>query len=1046
MADNGRAWRDRVERGKWPAVLLALSLTAIQPFLSGRWPWRGDGLLHFYRLLELDRAVAQGVWYPRWLPDLGFGFGFPLFNYYAPLSYYLMLPGRWVGFSAESTLLLAYALALLSTAAGIAGWLRALLPQRPAAALLAAVSALYAPYLLYNVHHRGALAEAWGLAWLSLSLWALAAYLRRGGRWELAAAGLSVAALCLTHNITALVGVPLLGVYGLAAGWTPPDGSRARAWGRACLPLALGLGVSAFFWLPALGEQNLVQIHQLYAPADFDFRHNFTSLATLLHRPVTADPQLVNPPIPLSYSWPVLFLAAAAWRPGHTSARGLRLGLTLVVVGLTWLMLPVSQPVWEQIDLLKFVQFPWRLLGPASLALAALAGLGVADWPWSPARTLPLLYVGVAGYALFWLFPARLATPPEPSPLGLLRFEAQTGALGTTSAGDYLPVGVRQLPAPDALWSAYAAAAPDYLIERLDRAALPPTVHAQEVMRGLLRGEWQVNSPAGFTARFLWYFFPGWQVWVDGAPVTTQVDGEMGRVSAEISPGPHTLRLDFSDTPLRQWATRLSLAGLLGLALAVWATSPQVAPRRGGASLALWPVAATALAVCLFKTVGLDHADTFWQRNAFDGQAVRGVAQPASVNFDARLLLLGYDLPQTSLPADAVLDVALYWQALPPISADYRVALHLLDADGRRYGQSDHLHPAGYPVSRWQPEEYARDAHRLTLDVGIPPGPYSLVLLVDAPDGRRLPILGESGLPSGATYTLATIQVTPPRRPSNPAAVQPRLALDLSQAGWRLLGVDPPSTTTFAVGQSIPVTFYWWADAPPPRDYLAQLALTSLDAPDVIVARSVFAPGRVGWPTSTWPAGTLVKDLRVFLIPPAQEDGAALATGRYRLLTRLTATDGSGQTPDAVLTVLDITAPPRSLTPPAELTLINPASSDAAAVLYGFRLDGEPRPGGQLALTLVWQSRQVTSISYTVFIHILDAQDRIVAQVDRLPAAGARPTTSWLPPEWVTDGYTLTLPPTPGVYRVAVGLYEASTGARLGERLVLPVRLEVRGE
>ena len=54
-----------------------------------------DGLLHLYRLVELDHLIAEGVWFPRWAPDFVYGFGYPIFNYYAPLSYYLSLPLHW---------------------------------------------------------------------------------------------------------------------------------------------------------------------------------------------------------------------------------------------------------------------------------------------------------------------------------------------------------------------------------------------------------------------------------------------------------------------------------------------------------------------------------------------------------------------------------------------------------------------------------------------------------------------------------------------------------------------------------------------------------------------------------------------------------------------------------------------------------------------------------------------------------------------------------------------------------------------------------------
>ncbi|HQM15052.1 MAG TPA: hypothetical protein PK832_11455, partial [Anaerolineae bacterium] len=94
----------RLERLALPLTLVAALLPAVQPLLQGRLP-RFDAVFHLYRLAQLERALLHGRLFPRWFPDLGLGYGFPLFNYYAPLSYYLALPLRLLGFSFEATLL-----------------------------------------------------------------------------------------------------------------------------------------------------------------------------------------------------------------------------------------------------------------------------------------------------------------------------------------------------------------------------------------------------------------------------------------------------------------------------------------------------------------------------------------------------------------------------------------------------------------------------------------------------------------------------------------------------------------------------------------------------------------------------------------------------------------------------------------------------------------------------------------------------------------------------------------------------------------------------
>jgi hypothetical protein len=69
--------------------------------------------------------------------------------------------------------------------------------------------------------------------------------------------------------------------------------------------------------------------------------------------------------------------------------------------------------------------------------------------------------------------------------------------------------------------------------------------------------------------------------------------------------------------------------------------------------------------------------------------------------------------------------------------------------------------------------------------------------------------------------------------------------------------------------------------------------------------------------------------------------------------------------------------------------------------------------------------------SYTVFTHLLDADSRIWAQQDGIPANGARPTTGWVPGEVIRHEVQLAVDPQApsGDYVIEVGLYDAGDPA-----------------
>jgi hypothetical protein len=82
---------------------------------------------------------------------------------------------------------------------------------------------------------------------------------------------------------------------------------------------------------------------------------------------------------------------------------------------------------------------------------------------------------------------------------------------------------------------------------------------------------------------------------------------------------------------------------------------------------------------------------------------------------------------------------------------------------------------------------------------------------------------------------------------------------------------------------------------------------------------------------------------------------------------------------------------------------------------------------------LYWRAKTDLSDSYKVFVHLLDQNGQVRAQADAIPVNGARPTTSWLPGEIITDVYTIKLPADlpAGPYRLVAGLYQELDNTRL---------------
>ena len=84
-------------------------------------------------------------------------------------------------------------------------------------------------------------------------------------------------------------------------------------------------------------------------------------------------------------------------------------------------------------------------------------------------------------------------------------------------------------------------------------------------------------------------------------------------------------------------------------------------------------------------------------------------------------------------------NVWLRWEALVPISGDYKVFVHLRDSQGQVVAQHDGIPASTYaPTRTWTPGQVVDDHHSIMAEV--PPGQYNLVVgLYRIEDGERLP-------------------------------------------------------------------------------------------------------------------------------------------------------------------------------------------------------------------------------------------------------------------------------------------------------------------
>lgn len=905
------------------AVVWLLTLPAVMPLIQPTITRSADGLLHLYRLVALDHAIRQGALFPRWLPDLAYGYGLPLFVFYAPLSYYVTQALNLLGLSHLGAFNASFALALLLSGAGTYLFVKDELGSR--AGVLAGVAYVYAPYQLFNILARGSLPAAWAGALFPFAFWSLGRLIRIGKPGYLPLSAVTCAAVLLSHNISSLLFLPLLIVYITVELIVRRD---RQATLRTGLALGLGLGLAAFFLVPAVIEKEFVQVQRAITSPDFDYHFNFVGLKDLFSLPHPANTGLINPNYPFTMGLVQVGLAAVGliygtfraidWRlsahnpepeslnpKGDARRRGILTFVLLGLVGAVFMMLPVSVGVWDRLPIIAFVQQPHRLLNLAALLVAVLVGASVATlpgrlevgWVWGGA-----VLIFVAAVPL--LYPRYYdPLPTDPNLPGMMAYEHLSGAIGTTSFGEYLPIWVQQVPRESPLEPMYRAGGD---IERLDQAYLPENARIESTFYGFNQIELVIASEEPYQAVFHTFYFPGWAAWVDGQPVRLNPVTERGLIGVGMPAGLHDLQLRFRETHVRLVADGLSALALLvvvGLfGRAVWkfksGTSLLSAISPDTSLPASYPCLPTgftrsqfaaliglALVLIAIKALYLDRYDSPL-KHTFDGTHVTGAGVPTQVNFGNQVNLLGYDLNRQTVTGGQTLNLTAYWGARLPLTTNYSALAQLVDDEHHLYAAQDNLHPGGVPTTRWELWGFVRDSHALQVPPGTPPGDYFLVGgLYDPVTWSRLAVL-EGGDPGWSDVIAIPVTVVKAPRPPSLADLDITwpASVDLGP-GLRLLGATP-EREWLQRNDFLRVALFWEATSAPLADY--QVSLRLLDAGGTAVLEETARPSYDRYPTTRWVAGERVRDNHALWIPPD------FPAGTYRLQARLVDQAGQG--------------------------------------------------------------------------------------------------------------------------------------------------------
>ena len=533
-------------------VVLLASYWSVRPLLGpahSYFPMHDDTQVG--RVVAMGRALRNGQFPVRWVSDLGYGYGYPLYNFYGPLPYYI--GGLLYSLGIHGLIATKLVMMLGIVLAAVTMYILSARFYGATGAIVSSMLYVYAPYHAVDAYVRGAVGETWVFVFLPLLvLGFLLSSQRTHQKTAVLVGALGLSGVILSHTVlgyvTALgvtVGVVFYWIVRLARG----DRDKLAFLSQGAI-VAVGLSLSAFFWLPAMAEMHETNVINQIGPTA-RFSDHFVCISQLWNSAWGFGGSASGCTDGMSFRLGKLHIVLAVLavvllfirRPVGLSRRYIvvAIGISLCAI---LLMLPVSGPLWQLLPRFSFIQYPWRFLVFAVFGLSMLSA-SLVQWISSRA----LRWFVVFGFMVLTVFHyGKLFSPQYLYAIGPDTLETNEELRWRVSkiSDEYLPGSFTRPSSINDL--------PKTLIEGDYDVNEGTDIDTETYVRSYVvsskRQEVALNRA----------YFPGWRYYVNGSEVNPRVVSNIPHVVLES--GNSVLELRFTNTISRLIGNVLSIGTL----------------------------------------------------------------------------------------------------------------------------------------------------------------------------------------------------------------------------------------------------------------------------------------------------------------------------------------------------------------------------------------------------------------------------------------------------------------------------------------------------
>lgn len=519
----------------WYIVVILSIPAARYLFVKGYFGVSDD--LHIGWLFEMDRAIKMLQFPPRYVPDLSFGFGYPLFTFVYPFPFYIAEIFHLVDFSLVNSVKLVFGLSIPLSMYFMYKLLKSYM--KDSWALAGAVLYVYAPYRALEMFVRGTIGEIVAFVFFPIIILSVI----KKNPYVLA---LSVAGLVLSHNIMAYMFMPFLLLFIVLnkSFWVSLKG------------ILLGLLVSSYFWVPAIVESNLMKYDTV-----FNFYDHYPALKQFITPYWGYGASVPGNYDTMSFYMGLTGLAVMAIgtillllkRNKFSREEQVFVGWSIFVVLVSVFMMNFrSAWFWRNLPLLPYFQFPWRFLAMITLFSPFFL---IAIHKFSDNKIIKVVPFVVIFFSIFLNF-------------NYFKTSEYLGRMDDYYINRYIPIPTAS--------DEYLKTSEEYLRLPKENEKRPeknyPRAYAinenavleiEEI--NTLNAKIKTSSEIDFVLNYNKYNYPGWKVTVDGKKTEIISGKPYGQISFLVPSGSHTVEVKYGESALRLVFDLVSLISVSGV-------------------------------------------------------------------------------------------------------------------------------------------------------------------------------------------------------------------------------------------------------------------------------------------------------------------------------------------------------------------------------------------------------------------------------------------------------------------------------------------------